>query len=117
MPWANIGGGGFRFGSLSPVQQSLYEDQPDLAYNQLMNYWGQGSPGFENTVLGRFLASQQRGLHSQYISQQAVDPLGGLTWTKFLEDRSAGLPGQFSQLPGYLRGSNPGQFRVRREVW
>lgn len=117
MPWANIGGGGFRFGSLSPVQQALYEDQPDLAYNQLMNWWGQNQPGFENTVLGRFLASQQRNLFSQYTRQAADNPTGGLTWTNFLEQQPAGLPGQFSQLPGYMRGSNPGLFRVRREVW
>ena len=117
MPWANLGSGGFRFGSLSPVQQSLYEDQPGLAYSQLMNFWGQNQPGFENTVLGRFLAGQQQSLYNKYTTQAAANPTGGLTWTKFLEDASAGLPGQFSQLPGFMRGSNPGAFRVRREVW
>src|SRR4051812_44994000 len=117
MPWANLGGGGFQFGNLSPVQQSLYENKPDLAYQQLMNWWGQGQAGFENTVLGRYLGSQQNRLFNDYTSQQAADPTGGLTWTKFLENQSGNLPGGFGDLPSYLRGSAPAAYRVRRELW
>ena len=116
MNWA-LPGGGFHFGSLSPVQQTLYENQPDLAYRQLMNWWGQGQAGFENTVLGRFLQSQQQGMFNDYTNQAAANPQAGLTWTQFLENKAPGLLGQFQQLPGYMRGSNPGLFRVRRELW
>ena len=116
MAWANLTTP-FRFGPLSPVQQGLYEDKPDLAYQQLMNYWGGGRAGFENTVLGRYLASQQQRLFNNYTAAAAANPTGGLTWTKYLEGQSGGLPGSFQALPGYMRGSNPGLFRVRRELW
>lgn len=117
MNWALPNAGGFHFGSLSPVQQSLYENQPDLAYRQLMNFWGGGAPGFENTVLGRYLSSQQQGFFNDYTNQAAANPQAGLTWTKFLEDKSANAPQGFNSLPGYMRGVNPGLYRVRRELW
>lgn len=108
---------GFSFGPLTPVQTGLYEDRPELAYQQFMDYFGNGSPGFENTVFGRWASSQQNSMFNRYITQQAANPNGGLTWTKYLEGQAPGLRQQFQALPGYMRGSNPGLFRVRRELW
>lgn len=117
MPWANLGRNPFSFGNLSAAQQTLYENQPDIPYQQLMNYWGGGQAGFENTVLGRFLRSQQQSMFNNFIAQQAADPGAGLTWTKFLEGQQGSAPQQFNQLPGFMRGVNPGQFRIKRELW
>lgn len=116
MNWA-FPSGGFSFGNLTPLQQSLYENNPNLAYRQLQNWWGNGNAGFDNTVFGRFLSSQQDRLYGQFLGQQSANPTGGLTWTKFLEQNAPGIGEGFAALPGSMRGVNPGQFRIRRELW
>lgn len=110
MNWAN-----FSFGPLSPIQQRLFEDQPDLAFQRLTDFFG-GQNG-QNTAFGRWMQNQQRPLFNRYVNQAAADPTAGLTWTKFLENQSGQMPDQFQNMPGYMRGSNPGMFRVRRELW
>lgn len=121
MNWGNLGGGQgtFRFGPLSGVQQSLYENQPDLAYQKFTDWFGGGNPGFNNTVLGRWLAQQQQPMNNRFIAQQAENPTAGLTWTNFLEQQANGgqLGQQFAMLPQYMRGTNPGLYRNRRELW
>lgn len=117
MVWNLTGRSPFSFGQLSAAQQSLYEDQPDIPYQQLMDYWGGGQAGFENTVLGRYLRSQQSSMFNRFIAQQSADPGAGLTWTKFLEGQASNAPQQFAALPGFMRGSNPGAFRIKRELW
>lgn len=112
MNWAN----GFSFGPLSGVQQGLFEDKPDLAYQKLTDWFGQ-TPGFDNSVFARWLKSQQSNYYNRFVNEQAQNPTGGLTWTKYLERQAPNLQGDFQALPGYLRGSAPGQQRVRRELW
>lgn len=116
MQWGN-GGGGFNFGALSGIQQGLYEDKPDLAYQLFTDWFGGGNAGFQNTALGRFLGSQQAPLYNRFVTQQAANPLGGLTWTKFLEQQAPGMLQQFQDLPQFMRGVNPNAYRVRRELW
>lgn len=142
MQWAP-----FSFGQRNAVQRSLYEDNPDMAYQEFANFLGQGQAGFENTVFGRWLKSQQGQLHNQYINRQAGEgPGSGLTWLSFLEGQANGpvkswtgggvdqngeprrattpqyggtppLLDQFRNLPAYMRGSNSGAMQVRRELW
>lgn len=115
------GQGSFSFGPLSGLQQTLYENKPELAYQQFTDWFGAGNPAFNNTILGRWLAQQQTPLQNRFLTQQAADPSGKLTWTNFLEQQSregtGNLAQQFALLPGYMRGSNPGMFRNRRELW
>jgi hypothetical protein len=65
------GGQRFSFGNLDAAQQSLYEDQPGLAFQRLMQWYGQGDPNFANTTLGRYIASQQDKLSNDYLGQAA----------------------------------------------
>lgn len=124
MNWGTWGNpqqqGQFSFGPLSGVQQSLYENQPDLAYQQFTDWFGKNNPAFNNTIMGRWLAQQQQPLNNRFIAQQAANPTGGLTWTNFLEQQAGGannLAQQFAMLPQYMRGANPGLYRNRRELW
>lgn len=110
-------GGGFRFGNLSPVQQALFEDKPDLAYQQFTDYFNGQGGWKENTTFGRWLNSQQSPMYNRFVAQQAANPTGNLTWTRFLENQAPGMFGNFQQMPGYMRNSNPGMMRVRRELW
>jgi hypothetical protein len=122
MQWANLGK--FSFGNLNGVQQGLYEDNPELAMQQVLNWAGGNNPNFANTVMGRWLSSQQKSLHNNFITAQAAqlaNPVEGqapLTLTKWLEDyaNSGKLQNEFALLPGYMRGVNPGAYRVRREL-
>lgn len=119
MQWANFGQGRqpFRFGNLSPVQQTLYENHQDVPYQQFTDWFGGGNAGFENTIFGRWLNSQQGALNNRFLAAQSADPTGGLTWTKYLEQQAPNMATQFGMLPGAMRGSNPAAFRVRRELW
>lgn len=116
MNWA-LPGGGFHFGNLTAPQHDFYEQSPDYAYRQLLNWMGQGNAGFNNTTFGRFAQQQQQGMWQDYQNASFANPMGGLTWTKWLEDNAPNLQQQFGSLPGYMRGENPGLFRVRRELW
>jgi hypothetical protein len=70
MQWANLGN--FSFGNLDAVQQGLYEDNRELGFQKVLNWVGAGRPGFENTVMGRWLASQQDTMGNDFISAQAA---------------------------------------------
>lgn len=113
MNWAN----GFSFGNMPTTQRDIFEDKPDLAYQQLTDWFGGGAAAFPNTVFGRFLSQQQQPLYNRFLAQQAANPTGNLTWTNYLEGQSGGIYDQFKSLPQYMRGVNPGAFRVRRELW
>ena len=115
MNWANLPK--FRFGPLSPTEQILYEDQPDIAFQRLMDWWGGNNKSFENTVMGRWLKQQQGNMYNRFVSEQADNPAGELTWTKYLENQSQYAPQGFAELPQYMRGVNPSALRVRRELW
>lgn len=122
MAGVNWGGGGgsgtpFSFGNLNPVQQSLYENQQDVPYQKFMDYFGGGNSNFQNTIMGRWLNSQQSGMNNRFLQQQSADPTGGLTWTKYLEQQAPDMANQFAMLPSYMRGSNAAGMRVRRELW
>lgn len=123
MQWGNFGSGGsgaqapFRFGPLSGIQQTLYENQQDIPYQQFTDWFGGGNAAFQNTVMGRWLNSQQSTLNNRFLQRQAANPSGGLTWTSFLEEQAPQMAAQFQSLPGYMRGSNPAGFRIRRELW
>lgn len=72
----NSNGQRFSFGNLDAAQQTLYEDNPGIAYQKLMEYYGQGNPNFASTTLGRYIAAQQSRLSNSYMSaasQQAAD--------------------------------------------
>lgn len=118
MQWANIGGGGggFSFGNLSPLQQLFYGDNPNVAFQQLGDYFARSGLS-DKSVFGKFLDQQQRPLYNRFLAAQAADPSGGLTLTKFLESQASNMTNQFSALPGYLRNNVPGTFRIRRELW
>lgn len=115
--------GQFSFGTPNTVQRDLYENQPATAYQQFMDYFGQGQAGFENTVFGRWLNSQQTPLYNHFKSQAAANPSGNLTWMNFLEGQANqggqnnDLMNQYKNLPAYMRGSNSGAMQVRRELW
>jgi hypothetical protein len=115
----NWGGTGFSFGNLNPVQQGMYENSPDTAYQRLVDFFsGAGGQGWgDNTVFGRWLRAQQTPMYNRYSQQAAANPTGGLTWTSFLENQAPQLGAQFGSMPGYLRGANPGLFRTRRELY
>lgn len=61
----------FSFGSLDAAQQALDESNPDVAYQQLMNWYGKGDPNFASTTLGRYIASQQSSLNNDYLKQSS----------------------------------------------
>ena len=119
MQWAP-----FSFNNPGAIQSTLYENKPDLPYQQFKNWFGQGQSGFENTVFGRWLGSQQDNMYNNFLTQQSANPTGNLTWTNYLEQQAnqGGMNGpdmanQFRSLQPYMRGSNAGAMSIRRELW
>jgi hypothetical protein len=111
----NWGSGGFSFGPLSGIQSGLYENQPDLGFQKLIDYFTGGQAGWgDNTTFGRWLKAQQQPFYNRYSQEAAANPTGGLTWTNYLEQHAPEVGALFNSMPGYLRGSNPAMFRVRR---
>jgi hypothetical protein len=127
MQWAP-----FSFGQPDAVQQSLYENNQDISYQRLLDWFGRGNPAFGNSIMGRWLTSQQGNMSNRFVDAQAqhmadyarTNPAGTtdpspLTWTKWLENQanSGSLQNQYALLPGFMRGVNPGMNRVKRELW
>jgi hypothetical protein len=52
----------FSFGNLDAAQQAQYEDNPNLAIQQMLQWYGQGDPNFANTTAGRYIAQRLSGL-------------------------------------------------------
>lgn len=126
--------GHFSFGNLDAAQQTLYEDNPGLAFQKLLDWYGQGNANFGNTTLGRYIAAQQDRLSNAYLTaaaQQAADHAAGLvgsstgsggdptplTWTRYLETQVPDLARQFGYMTASQRGANPGSYLVRRNLF
>lgn len=62
-------GGRFSFGNLDAAQQAQFESNPQLAYQMLLNWYGQGDPNFASTTLGRYIAAQESRLNNDYLAQ------------------------------------------------
>lgn len=80
------GGSRFAFGNLAPHQTQLYEDNPELAWQQLMDYYGRGNPNFAATTLGRFIASRMDEVRNRETiaqgEQVARNTAGKIQWDK-----------------------------------
>lgn len=119
--------GRFSFGNLSGAQQTMYEDNPALAWQQLMNYYGQGNPNFATTTLGRYIQSRMGSFNNEYMTaagqQQADWANQKSAWdanvgtrreaaAKALSDYAATQPSRYGPLVDYagrpIAGSGPG---------
>lgn len=97
----NMGGQRFAFGNLAPHQVQLYEDNPELAWQQLMDFYGKGNPNFAATTLGRFIASRMDEVRNRETiaqgEQVARNTANQITWQKGEDQRKAQWESMFAQ--------------------
>src|SRR4051812_25302106 len=69
----NFGNGGrFSFGPLSAVDQGLFENNHDVAFQKLLDWMGNGNPNFGSTTAGRYAQQQQDIWNNRFLADQSA---------------------------------------------
>ena len=91
----------FSFGQLAPHETQLYEDNPSLAWQKVLDWYGQGNPNFAMTTLGRFIASKQdetvNRLTAEQAAQVARNTQGRINWQTQEDQRRSAWDAQQQQ--------------------
>jgi hypothetical protein len=72
--WApSLGQKPFSLGNPTGVQQALDENNHDVPFQKLMDWFGQGNSNFAMSTMGRYIASRQGELDNRFASDSAAN--------------------------------------------
>jgi hypothetical protein len=103
----NFGNGGrFSFGPLSAVDQGLFENNHDVAFQKLLDWMGNGNPNFGSTTAGRYAQQQQGIWNNRFLADQSAQT-----------DRFAAAKGAFDTQEAQRRSAWDAQQAQQRRAW
>ena len=123
----NMGGQRFAFGNLAPHQTQLYEDNPELAWQQLMDFYAKGNPNFAATTLGRFIVAQMDQVRNRETiaqgEQVARNTANKIQWQNQEDKRKSAWQAEYNRLnqrwqdmeTSYGSGNHPDVLRAKDE--